>query len=162
MINLDALCGGSDGKDVGGGRGGGQGGPKSYHLLMLGWLVFEMRFDLHHFQKMFCIISAIFSVFRRFASFQQDFRPRFASINSTESKSSFFRLDFDKDTTRKTSLTYVSYRILQLITAIIWIAFGVFFRIRIRQTISNICPLGKLSAIGGNRRRNIITLGNKI
>ena len=75
---------------------------------------------------------------------------------------SFFRLEYDQDSmTRRTSYTYVSYRIIQLITGALWLAFGSFFRIRIHQTISTICPQGKHSAIGGKRKRNILSLGKK-
>ena len=74
----------------------------------------------------------------------------------------FFRLEYDQDSmTRRTSYTSVSYRIKQLITGTLWLAFGSFFRIRIHQTISTICPQGKNSAIGGKRKRNILSLGKK-
>ena len=68
------------------------------------------------------------------------------------------RLEHNKDTTRRTSQTYVLPRILQFMTAFIWVAFACFFKRRIKRTISNICPQGKLSAIGGMKKRNLLTV----
>jgi hypothetical protein len=69
-----------------------------------------------------------------------------------------FRLEHDKDTTRRTSQTYVLPRVLQLITAFLWVASACYFKRSIKRTISHICPHGKLSAIGGRKKRNLVTL----
>ena len=67
----------------------------------------------------------------------------------------FFRLEFDKDTTRKTSHTYLLPRINQIVTSCIWLFFFTFFKRR----ISAFCPQGVRSSIGGKKKRNILTLG---
>ena len=72
------------------------------------------------------------------------------------------RLEHDKDTTRRTSQTYVLPRILQFMTAFIWVAFACFFKRSIKRTISRICPHGKLSAIGGMKKRNLLTLDDDL
>ena len=72
----------------------------------------------------------------------------------------FSRLEPGKDTTRETSQMYVVMRLLPLITMIIWAIGSMSFTRKIRATIRQICPSGKLSAIGGKWKRNIITLGN--
>jgi hypothetical protein len=69
------------------------------------------------------------------------------------------RLEYGQDRTRKTTHTYILPRILGLITAFLWGAFAAFFRISIRRTISRICPHGRMSLIGGKKKRNILTLG---
>ena len=61
--------------------------------------------------------------------------------------------------TRKTWHSYVAFRIIQLMTGTLYIAFGSFFRLRIHQTLSEMCPQGKFSAIGGKQKRNILSLG---
>ena len=69
------------------------------------------------------------------------------------------RLEPGKDNTRETSQTYVVNRILPFITAVIFATALISFSRAIRAFIQETCPQGKLSAIGGKRKRNIITLG---
>ena len=48
---------------------------------------------------------------------------------------------------------------LRFITIFIWVAFAAFFRKKVQTSINEICPHGKLSAIGGKKKRNIQSLG---
>ena len=69
------------------------------------------------------------------------------------------RLEHDKDNTQITTNTSVLPCIFASIFSFIWGAFAAFFRKKIRATIYQVCPHGKLSAIGGKIKRNIQTLG---
>ena len=70
-----------------------------------------------------------------------------------------FRLEYGEDNTKEASRTYIAARLFPIFTVIIWDTLAAFFRSRIRGTILRLCPQGKLSAIGGKFKRNIITLG---
>ena len=72
-----------------------------------------------------------------------------------------FRLEHDKDHTRTSSHTYIVPRMFPFITGVIWAVFAAFFRKKIRANIYQICPQGKLLAIGGKLKRNIQTLGRE-
>jgi hypothetical protein len=71
-----------------------------------------------------------------------------------------FRLDYEEN--YKTSKTYAKFRILIIITLFIWGALAMFCRQRVHAIISRICPGGNLAAIGGKKKRNILTLGTRI
>ena len=70
-----------------------------------------------------------------------------------------FRLEHDQDNTRESSQTYIVPRMLPIMHTIIWGSCAVLFRTKIRATIHGLCPLGKLSALGGKQKRNLLTLG---
>ena len=71
-----------------------------------------------------------------------------------------FRLEHnDKINSSAIKYTYVLPRLLSGITAFLWAAGALFFRMRVRASITEVCPQGQHSAIGGRKRRNIITLG---
>ena len=66
------------------------------------------------------------------------------------------RLERDEEAKEK---IYLVPRVLHIMTAILWAAGVTFFRVRVHTTIKEVCPLGVHSAIGGKKRRNIITMG---
>ena len=57
---------------------------------------------------------------------------------------------------------YLVPRLLHSVTAILWAAGVTFFRLRVHTSIKEVCPRGVHSAIGGKKRRNIITMGRFI
>ena len=73
----------------------------------------------------------------------------------------FFRLEHDKVNNRQTSHTYIVPRLFHIITAVIWGVMAISFKRTIWANIYMICPQGKLSALGGRLKRNIVTLGTK-
>ena len=74
-------------------------------------------------------------------------------------KHTIWRLEHNNNLDSSRIQTYVFPRLLSGITVFLWAAFGTFFRFRVHAAISEVCPAGLLSAIGGKKRRNIITLG---
>ena len=80
-------------------------------------------------------------------------------VQNTILKHAIYRLEHNDDGGSSRIQTYVLPRLQYGITAFLWASFGTFFRYRVHAAISEVCPAGLLSAFGGKRRRNIITLG---
>ena len=72
-----------------------------------------------------------------------------------------FRLEPDQSDSKEGSKTYIASRLHPIITAVIYTVLATFTRTRVRATLHKMCPQGKLSAIGGKWRRNLVTFGRK-
>ena len=72
-----------------------------------------------------------------------------------------FRLEPDQSNSKEGSKTYIASRLHPIITAVIYTVLATFTRTRVRATLHKMCPQGKLSAIGGKWRRNLVTFGKK-
>ena len=70
----------------------------------------------------------------------------------------YSRLVHDEDVTK--TADQGGFNINILITGFIWATYLMFFYRRVRTEISGVCPNGKMSALGGKRKRNLQTLGS--
>ena len=68
-------------------------------------------------------------------------------------------MEYERNDTKDLVFTYIFPKLIASITATIWAFATLFFRLRIYMEMTELCPGGNMSAIGGKRKRNLQSLG---